>query len=526
MGVYLNPGKEAFQEAVNGMIYVDKTELIACTNRCIKTPQKFICISRPRRFGKTMAACMLAAYYGKGCDSSELFAPYKIAQNEDYRKHLNQYNVIMLNIQNFLTITEYSVNAMLTYLQKEVIEELNKAFPGKVPDGETNLGVALDKLYNETKESFIFIIDEWDCILRDRQYSVDDQKKYLDFIRNLLKDKTYVALAYMTGILPIKKYGTHSALNMFTEYSMTNPRNFAEFIGFTEEEVKNLCKKYEVDFETMKNWYDGYSFPEVPHIYNPKSVVDSILYRQFESYWTQTETYEALKIYIDLNYDGLKDAIVRMLGGEKITIDYKTFQNDMTTFENRDDVLTLLVHLGYLAYNSECQQVSIPNAEIREEFVRTVKSCKWKDVIDALEQSERLLSATWLKDGETVAEILDAVHSENTSILTYNDENSLSCVISLAYYNAMKEYTKIRELPTGKGFADIVYLPKKHSDKPAMIIELKYDQSAEGAIDQIKEKKYVQSLKEYHGNLLLVGINYDKESKKHTCLIEQACCIV
>ena len=520
MGVYLNPGNDRFKRACNSKIYIDKTELITKTNQVLDTEQNCICISRPRRFGKSMAAYMLAAYYGKDCDSSELFAPYKIAKEKDYRKHLNQYNVILLNIQNFLSITEYSVNAMIAYLQKEVIGELNKAFPGKIPDGETNLSVALDKLYSETQESVIFIIDEWDCILRDRQYLADDQKKYLDFIRNLLKDKVYVALAYMTGILPIKKYGTHSALNMFTEYSMTNPRNFAEFIGFTEEEVKNLCETYHVDFETMKSWYDGYTFPKAEHIYNPKSVVDSILLEEFASYWTQTETYEALKIYIDLNYDGLKDAIVQMLGGERVKINTTRFQNDMTTFQSKDDVLTLLVHLGYLAFDMEHSKVFIPNSEIRGEFCNAIEGEKWKDVIDALEQSDLLLSATWDKDSETVAEILDTVHSENTSILTYNDENSLSCVISLAYYNAMKEYMKVREFPTGKGFADIVYLPKKYSDKPAMIVELKYDKSAEGAIAQIKEKKYVESLKEYHGNLLLVGINYDKESKKHSCVIE------
>ena len=378
MGIYLNPGNDMFQETVNGEIYVDKTELIACTNKYIRTPQKFICISRPRRFGKSMAAYMLVAYYGKDCDSSELFAPYKIAKTEDYRRHLNQYNVIMLNIQDFLSISG-SVDDMLDYLQEEVIEELKECYPDKLSEKDRVLSMSLNKIYSRTKESFIFIIDEWDCILRDNRYSADDQKKYLDFIRNLLKDKAYVALAYMTGILPIKKYGTHSALNMFDEYSMTRPFEYAQFIGFTETEVKELCEKYQVDFDTMKSWYDGYEFPEVGHIYNPKSVVDSIRRKCFASYWTQTETYEALKIYIDLNYDGLKDAIVQMLAGEKITIDYETFQNDMTTFQSRDDVLTLLVHLGYLAYYSDCQEVSIPNSEIRAEFVRAIKNCKWKE---------------------------------------------------------------------------------------------------------------------------------------------------
>ena len=368
MGVYLNPGNDNFHMACNSEIYVDKTELITQTNRMIGTQQRFICISRPRRFGKSMAAYMLAAYYGKDCDSSGLFAPYKIAKEKEYKKYLNQYNVILLNIQNFLSVTEYSVDDMIVYLQEEVIEELREVFQGYVSEKVKNLGVVLDKLYSKTKEGFIFIIDEWDCILRDKQYDTDDQKKYLDFIRNLLKDKAYVSLAYMTGILPIKKYGTHSALNMFDEYSMTNPEEYAEYIGFTEEEVSNLCDDYNIDFSTMKSWYDGYTFPNVPHVYNPKSVVDSIRRNNFASYWTQTETYEALKIYIDMNYDGLKDAIVKMLAGEHVTINTERFQNDMATFENKDDVLTLLIHLGYLAFDKVESAVFIPNAEIRGEF--------------------------------------------------------------------------------------------------------------------------------------------------------------
>ncbi|MGN0485034.1 MAG: AAA family ATPase [Lachnospiraceae bacterium] len=520
MGVYLNPGNGNFRSACRSEIYIDKTGLIEHTNRMLGTQQRFICVSRPRRFGKSMAAYMLAAYYGKGCDSSELFAPYQIATKKDYEKHRNQYNVIMLNMQDFLSVTK-TAEEMVSLLQKRVLRDLRRAYPKVIDPDEKLLSFALEDIYSQTDEAFIFIIDEWDCILRDRAYTAEDQKTYLDFIRNLLKDKAYVSLAYMTGILPIKKYGTHSALNMFDEYSMTDPGAYAEFIGFTEAEVQELCNEYGVDFDTMKNWYDGYVFPNRMHIYNPKSVGDSIRRKQFSSYWTQTETYEALRIYLDLNYDGLKDAIVEMLAGEKITIDTETFQNDMTTFESRDDVLTLLVHLGYLAYEHERQQISIPNAEIRAEFVRAIKSCKWKDVIESLEKSDHLLEATWKQDADTVAQILDEAHSENTSILSYNDENSLSCVIALAYYNARKEYTQIREFPSGKGFADMVYLPKKYSDKPALVVELKYDKSAEGALAQIKEKRYPEKLEEYHGNLLLVGINYDKETKKHTCVIEK-----
>lgn len=520
MGVYLNPGNRLFAEAIGSEIYVDKTELIEHTNKVLGTLQKFICISRPRRFGKSMAANMLAAYYGRGCDSSTLFASYKIAGYESYKKHLNQYNVIFLNVQNAFSRVE-TIEEMLQYIQREILDELKETYKGLIPEEEKFLSAALEKLYSKSEEKFIFIIDEWDCAFRSKEVQKEEQTRYLDFLRDLLKDKAYVALAYMTGILPIKKYGTHSALNMFDEYSMTSPKNFAEYIGFTEEEVKTLCENYRADFNTMKNWYDGYTFPKAAHVYNPKSVVDALRAGEFASYWSQTETYEALRKYIDANYDGLKEAIISMLAGNFYKVNTRTFQNDMTTFQKKDDILTLLIHLGYLAYDNKTASVYIPNAEIQEEFRNAVEGSNWTEVIDAIQQSEQLLQATWNMESETVAEMIDRVHMENTPILTYNDENSLSCVISLAYYNAINEYTKIREFPTGKGFTDIVYLPKEHSNKPAMLVELKYGKSAEGAIAQIKEKKYVGSLREYQGNLLLVGINYDKENKEHQCVIEK-----
>lgn len=519
MGVYLNPGNDAFGRARNSEIYVDKTGLLALTNKVIDTKQNCICVSRPRRFGKSMAAEMLVAYYGRECDSSELFRHYKIAQCEDYEKHLNHYNVIALNMQNFLSISK-SIEELTSYMQSGIIEELQEIYPGKLSREEKFLSMALEKLYSRTKERFVFVIDEWDCIFRESKYSSEEQKKYLDFLRNLLKDRVYVSLVYMTGILPIKKYGTHSALNMFDEYSMTNPGEYAEYVGFTEQEVEALCDRYQMDFEKEKEWYDGYVFEDNLHIYNPKSVVDSMRRKKFSSYWTQTETYEALKIYIDMNFDGLKDAIVRMIAGEGVVINTERFQNDMTTFGSRFDVLTLLVHLGYLAFDSKTSKVFIPNTEILGEFRIAIESEQWKDVIASIEKSERILQATWEQDAQTVAELIDEVHQENTSILTYNNENDLSCVISLAYYNAVKEYTKVREFPSGKGFADIVFIPRRHSDKPAIVVELKYNQSAVGAIAQIKERKYVDSLKEYQGNLLLVGINYDRSTKQHECVIE------
>jgi hypothetical protein len=324
----------------------------------------------------------------------------------------------------------------------------------------------------------------------------------------------------MTGILPIKKYGTHSALNMFDEFSMTNPRALSEFVGFTESEVKQLCEQYDMDFEETRRWYDGYQFENVEHIYSPRSVVASMLSHCFDSYWNQTETFEALRNYIVLNYDGLKDTIIELLAGNHKKIDTASFNNDMTTFQGVDDILTLLIHLGYLGYEFSTEEVFIPNSEVASVFVTSIKNTDWKEVTKAVKSSEELLQATWNQDAQAVAEGLEQAHFE-TSILKYNDENSLSCVISLAYYSARTYYTQVRELPTGKGFADIVFLPRKnHLDKPAIVVELKWDKSAKGAIAQIKEKNYGKALEDYQGKLLLVGVNYDVKSKKHECVME------
>lgn len=518
MGIYLNPSNVDFYNAVNhSQIYVDKTELIKYTNKVLFGEQKFICVSRPRRFGKSMAANMLTAYYSSGCDSREMFSQLKIADSESFEKHLNKYNVIRLDIQKFVNKTE-TVNDMLKLLQKRVINELGKTF--EISDGETDLPFVLEEVFDAYQQPFVFIIDEWDCVLRDKKNSGEEQKTYLNFLCDLFKGQSYVALAYMTGILPIKKYGKHSAINVFYEYSMTDAEPISEFTGFTESEVNALCIKYDKPFTEMKRWYDGYNLNGIS-IYNPKSVVESILRGQFNNYWTSTETYEALKIYIEMNFDGLKDTIIELLAGEKVVIDTTTFTNDMVTFETRDDVLTLLIHLGYLTYDFYTKEVSIPNYEISEQFASTIKVMGWSEVADSLRSSDELLKATLNCDEEKVAELIDKAHSDNTSILKYNDENSLSCVISLAYYSARKTYTIERELPAGKGYADLIFRPRKNNSNPAIIVELKYDKSAEGALEQIKKKHYTDCLKDYSGEILLVGINYNKDDKCHTCKIEK-----
>lgn len=520
MGIYLNPSNVDFYNAVNhSQIYVDKTELIKYTNKVLFGEQKFICVSRPRRFGKSMAANMLTAYYSRGCDSREMFSRLKIAEAESFEKHLNKYNVIHINMVNFLERSK-SIDDMLDYLKKRLLHEIKKE-NGDVDCFDWNdLISVLDEVFQEKKVPFIFIIDEWDCIFRVHKSDEKSQTKYLNFLRNLLKDQSYVALAYMTGILPIKKYGEHSAINMFTEIAMTNPRELAEFTGFTESEVKALCNEYGMPFDEIKRWYDGYNLKGVS-IYNPRSVVMSMTGHDYDNYWTSTETYEALKIYIEMNFDGLKDKVTQLIAGEKIEINPRKFQNDMTTLRSADDIFTLLVHLGYLTYDFYTKQVWIPNSEVAQEFVNSIEDGGWEEVVKAIKSSDELLKATLNCNEEKVAELVDKAHSDNTSILKYNDENSLSCVISLAYYSARKTYTIERELPAGKGYADLVFRPRKNNSNPAMIVELKYDKSAEGALAQIKKKQYTDCLKDYSGEILLVGINYDKDSKCHNCRIEK-----
>lgn len=377
MGIYVNPGNTAFKEAVNSRIYVDKSQLISYMNQILNTSEKHVCVSRPRRFGKSMAADMLAAYYSKGCDSKNLFTRRKVWENELFKEHLNRHNVIRLDVQRFVE-NERDLDIFISEIEDRVTEELIAEFTGCVGlNGDCRLKVALEKIFASTGEKFIFVIDEWDCVFRLAKDRADCQQEYLNFLRGLFKGADYVELAYMTGILPIKKYGDHSAINIFDEYSMTDSAELSEYFGFTEDEVSDLCKRYDVKFSDVQKWYDGYLLNGL-HIYNPKSVVDVMRRKKIKSYWTGTETYEALKIHIDRNFDGLKEAVIEMLGNGRCKINTYSFQNDMTTFKTKDDVLTLLIHLGYLAYDEEKGETFIPNQEIAQEFYNAVNNSGWE----------------------------------------------------------------------------------------------------------------------------------------------------
>ena len=520
MGNYLNPGNEKFAKAVQSEIYVDKTGLIEYTNQVINTVQRYVCVSRPRRFGKSMTADMLTAYYGKECDSRELFSGLKISQNAVFAQHLNQYPTIFLNMQEFLSRSK-EIGQVIDRVRRMLLRELKNSYPDVDYFDDTDLVESLQDIYAATKQSFVIIIDEWDCVFREYQQDKKAQEEYLDFLRDFLKDKVYVALAYLTGILPIKKYGTHSALNMFDEFSMIYAGPLAKFVGFTETEVRELCEKYHMDMREIREWYDGYRFENCEPVYNPRSVVNGMLFGSIRNYWNMTESFEALQIYIDMNFEGLKDDILCMLAGEHIPVNTGNFTNDMTTFRDENDVLTLLIHLGYLAYDSTEHCVYIPNNEIRNEYANAVSVSDWGEVSKALKNSADVLNAIWNQNEQMVAQGIQRAHFE-TSHLQYNDENALSYTISLALYAARNYYSVYRELPTGKGFADMVFIPrKKFPDKPALVVELKWDKSAKGAISQIKQKQYCKSLEEYAGNILLAGINYSKKDKEHQCIIEK-----
>ena len=525
MGRFLNPDNGAFQTTLKSEIYVDKSELIAYTNKVIGTEQAFICNSRPRRFGKSITAHMLSAYYSKGCDSEEMFKSLKISQMGSFKQYLNQYDVIHFDVQ-WCMMDAGSVDDTVDYINEGILEELTKKYKDIIPASAKTAYGAMSYINAATGNKFIVIIDEWDILIRDEANNQKVQEKYINFLRGMFKGvepAKYIALAYLTGILPIKKLKTQSALNNFEEYTMLDAGPLASYVGFTDDEVRGLSQKYGRDYEEIKNWYDGYTLGE-QHLYNPKAVVSIMLRNNFQSYWSQTGTYESVLPLINKDFDGLKTAILAMLSGDEVRIKTTTFQNDMVTFRNKDDVLTLLVHLGHLAFNQKKQVAYIPNEEIRREFMDALEDDKWSELIQFERESEQLLDATLDLDSEMVAKHIDRIHMEYTLVIQYNNENSLSSVLAIAYLSAMNYYFKpIRELPTGRGFADFVFIPKPEyrGDYPALVVELKWNKNVHTAIQQIRDKNYPQSLLAYTGNILLVGISYDKESKVHECRIEE-----
>ena len=525
MGRFVNPDNSAFQVALNSEIYVDKTGLLSYTNKVLDTMQGYICNSRPRRFGKSFAANMLAAYYSKGCDSRKMFSGLAISQTADFEKHLNQYDVIHLDIQWFLSNVS-DPEQIVAYITECTLAELRTIYADQLPPEVSTVPDALSRIKEATGQKFVIIIDEWDVLIRDKAADQKIQDEYIGFLRGLFKGTEptkYIQLAYLTGILPVKKEKTQSALNNFKDYSMLYAGPIAPYVGFTETEVQKLCEAYGQKFEEVKRWYDGYQIGKY-HVYNPNAVVNLMLEGEFQSYWSGTASYEAIVPLINMDFDGLKSAVIEMLSGDHVPVDVTSFQNDTVSFANKDDVLTYLIHLGYLAYDRTFRTAFIPNEEIRQELILATKRKKWNELIVFQKESEQLLKDTIQMNGNAVAKEIEKIHREYTSVIQYNNENSLSSVLSIAYLSSMQYYFKpIREFPAGRGFADFVFIPKPEFQNyyPALVVELKWDKSVRAALDQIRDRKYPESVACYAGELLLVGINYNEKTKEHECRIEK-----
>ncbi len=523
MGTYINPGNVGFQR-INDSNYVDKTMLIDLVNKKVGRGKSLICISRPRRFGKSYAAKMLTAYYDTSCDSHSLFDDKKIAETEDYEKHLNKYNVIHFDVASFISDARMKGKPLST-VPSMIEDALNADLESNGFEGrkDESLRDKLMRVVQSSGKMFVFIIDEWDAVIREAKDDREAQELYLDLLRSWFKNEAFtfkvVAAAYMTGILPIKKDGSQSALSDFKEYTMLDPESYAEFIGFTENEVEKLCKEKGADFNMMKHWYNGYAFPSVGAVYNPNSVMNAVESKRYKSYWVQTASSEALLQFIGKGYNGLSKTVAELVAGIDVPVNTVGFANDLTTFRGKDDVLTLLIHLGYLAYDEEKETVRIPNEEIKREFQKSIHEVKHEATLKRLEGSERLFQNTIERNEKKVAQEIEKVHNEETSPLHYNREESLRSVIKLSYYTYRDHYLQFEELPSGNGYADIVYIPLPNSGYPALIVELKWNESAEGAIKQILDKKYPTVLKNYNGEILLVGITYNKDDKKHASRI-------
>ena len=522
MGLYLNPNAEAFKQGKNTRIYIDKSMVIDELNKLVSTQENFLCMSRPRRFGKSMVGNLISAYYSKGCDTREIFSQMKIGQVPEFDKYLNKFNVIKLDLNGWYQ-NAVSREKLIEEINETLREEFICQFP-QIPFKESdNIAKCILKVYAGAGEKFVIIIDEYDVLIREKvPQSLFDN--YLSFLNGLFKDTTLrpaIALAYITGIIPIVRDKIQSKLNEFTEYTMLRPRQFAGMIGFTKEEVKGLCEKYDMDYDECLRWYDGYKMSDTISVCNPLSIVTAVLDREFDSYWSATGSFEVLRDYILMDFEGIRRDVIKMISGERVPVNVLKFQNTLESVNSRDNVFTYLIHLGYLAYNRADKSCYIPNEEVRIEWINSIEdSADYKKIMEIVNTSKILLDDTINGKEEAVAKALDAAHSEVTSPLTYNDEHCFQSAICLAYFYANTRYTLIKELPTGKGYADLVLIPFL-PNIPALVIELKHNKSAESALQQVKDRNYCQALEGYYDNLLFVGINYDEKTKEHSCKIER-----
>ena len=518
MTVYLNTNTplENFKELFNEEYFVDKSMILEKLNKQISSKGKYICITKPRRFGKSSIADMLGAYYSKAFDSRKIFDNLNISKSESYEENINKYNVINISFNKIPEkCSNYSdyIGMIITSLIDDITEVFQKV--------KTKKYFTIGDMLLSTNEKFVFILDEWDYIFSHNLFE-EHQNDFLEFLRNLLKDKPYVALAYMTGVLPIKKYSEGSALNMFREYTMLNDRIYADYFGFTENEVKKLCyKNGNMDYEEIKEWYNGYMTNKGNSIYNPRSVVCALSDEYCQSYWTSTGAMDEVLYYLKYNIAEVRDDVIEMVSGNSIDIileeEYRAGQKNL---ETREEIYSAMVIYGFLSYYDGT--LKIPNKELMKEFEKALRDESFGKVMDIVKNSEKMLKATLNQDTSTMKKIIDEIHNSEIPIFKYNDENSLSCVVTLAYLSARNYYRIEREEKTGKGYADFVFHPRRKSDI-AFILELKKNSTPDEAIKQIKEKKYAQKfIQENEGKkILAIAICYNSKSKDHECKIEE-----
>ena len=519
MGTYVNPGSLQLQKALNGKIFVDKSKIISVLNDNFNTKSSFMCVSRPRRFGKTTVGDIITAFYSKGADSRSIFEKLKIAEDENWDERLNKFNVVKIDMNDFWD--PLKPESTIPSVTKKVLDEMRNEFSGILTD-EDSIPAAVLSVFESTQTPFVFIIDEYDVLIREK-VPADVLTDYLTLMTKLFKGggaSAAIALAYITGIIPIVRDRVGSKLNNFNEYTMLTPLELAPYIGFTNEEVKELCQRFEMDYDECLRWYDGYHIAPKVSVCNSNSVCRALTTKRFDDYWTQTGAYTAISDYIEADYEGIREDIAKMVGGGSVELDPGTFLNTLDSIASKDDIFTYLIHLGYLAYCQDDETCHIPNGEVRKEWERALRrTVNYKPVFDMIKGSKELLEATLQCDEQAVADALDKAHSYVTSAKYYNNEGSLQSAVGLAYFSATSKYDIEKEVAGGYGFADIAFKPYVKG-APGMIIELKMDQDPEVGLAQIKEKKYADALGHYRGPVYLVAISYGKESKKHTCKIE------
>ena len=522
MGIYLNPSNIGFKETLAARIYVDKTMLISELNKFIDEANKYVCVSRPRRFGKTIATNMLCAYYSKGCDSRELFKDLKISKADNYEKYLNKLNFIKIDIAS-----EYQNAKDKDNLINKLNDRIKREFVAQFPQVDFSfcetMADCMLEVFSAANERFVIILDEYDCLVRD-EFGTDLFADYLKFLNGLFKSDTLrpaIALAYITGILPVVRDRVQSKLNNFREYTILDALELSEFVGFTAEETIQLCEKYGVDYKLCKKEYDGYQLNGY-EVFNPESVVMCMLTKKFGNFWGRTSTFRVITDRLAQNFKGLKDDVIKMLAGESVEVDPVTYLNTMTDFVTKDDALTYLIHVGYLAFNNEDSTCRIPNMEVRKDWHRAVSILPDYSVTDQIIKDSREAWNQLLDgDADAVAKALDESHIHVTSHRNYNNEAALASAVYLAFIYALNNYTVIKEASAGKGIADVLYIPVQDNyEHPAVIIELKHEQSASKALEQIKSKEYFRPFDNYKGKILFVAINY-KDDKTHECEISE-----